>query len=211
MTAVATRTTLISPQGAGAAGGDAGTITRRRDGWWRRWRERRATRPSWEQELHAHLERVLAVLETAREQLAAGWVEGGWWSVRTESGPVLVGGLAAGLRQDPGPVEGACLVGALVRAGKLHPGARDQVGAAIDAVYDAMWERRGQAAPGQVVVSSPQVRAAHVRELTRWNDRPGRTLEEVLAVLDRAIASTLMRVVSLPGPAAVRPDVVVPS
>jgi len=31
-------------------------------------------------------------------------------------------------------------------------------------------------------------RAARVRELARWNDEPGRTREDVLALLDTAIS-----------------------
>jgi hypothetical protein len=49
---------------------------------------------------------------------------------------------------------------------------------------------------------APEVRLARVRMLTRWNDRAGRTQEEVLAVVDRAISATIMALVSAPRPPA---------
>jgi hypothetical protein len=36
--------------------------------------------------------------------------------------------------------------------------------------------------------------------LTQWNDRAGRTREEVLAVVDGAISATIMDLVSAPRP-----------
>ena len=52
---------------------------------------------------HHQLDRQLAVLEGARAELESGWVQGRWWEV-------TAGG-------HPGHVDGACLVGALIRAG----------------------------------------------------------------------------------------------
>jgi hypothetical protein len=38
--------------------------------------------------------------------------------------------------------------------------------------------------------------------LTQWNDQAGRTQEEVLTVVDRAISATIMDLVSAPRPPA---------
>jgi hypothetical protein len=38
--------------------------------------------------------------------------------------------------------------------------------------------------------------------LTRWNDAEGRTSEEVLAVLDRAISRTILSLAAIPAPQA---------
>ena len=39
---------------------------------------------------------------------------------------------------------------------------------------------------------APQVRAARMRELVRWNDDVGRTRDDVLALLDRAISRGIL-------------------
>ena len=144
------------------------------------------------------LERLLALLDAARDELTAGWVQDGWWSVpRADGRQALVSGLAAGV-SGPEPVSAVCLVGALVRAASAQ-GPDVEVGLAITAVYDALWESRGQP-PGPWVVPSPQARLAQVQVLTRWNDATGRTGEEVLAVLDRAISRTMLSLAAIPAP-----------
>jgi hypothetical protein len=201
----------------------------RRPWWRRRWL------PSFPDESadeyqRTSLEELLALLEAAREELAAGWVQDGWWSAPGDGGrPALASGLAAGVA-GPGPVSAVCLVGALVRAGsRPGPGGQDpggqgpsgqgpsgqhprgpdeqssRVSRAVDAVYDALWESRGQPAahsgPGLPPLRSPQVRLAQVQTLTRWNDAEGRTGDEVLAVLDRAISRTMLSLAAMPAPA----------
>ena len=144
----------------------------------------------------AQLNGQLAVLERARAELEAGWVQGGWWSVTSADGDHrLATGDAGG---SPAHVDGACLVGALARAGSSSP----DVGRAVDAVYDALWTSRGQPGPGGLPpVPASEVRLARVRMLTRWNDQAERTREEVLAVVDRAISATIMDLMSAPRPA----------
>jgi hypothetical protein len=143
----------------------------------------------------AQLNGQLAVLEGARAELEVGWVQGGWWSVTSAGGEQrLVTGDAGGT---PAHVDGACLVGALARAGSSS-----DVGRAVDAVYDALWASRGQPTPaGLPPVPAPEVRRARVRTLTQWNDRAGRTQEEVLALIDRAISATIMDLMAAPRPA----------
>jgi hypothetical protein len=133
---------------------------------------------------HHELTQQLAVLEGARAELEAGWVQGSWWSVTT-------GG-------DRNHVDGVCLVGALIRAGGNDENAA--TGRAVDAVYDALWASRGQPAPVRQLVPSPQVRLARVRMLTQWNDRPGRTKAEVMTVIDRTISATILTLMTTPRP-----------
>ncbi len=168
--------------------------------WWRRLLPSAAQPPPGEIQ-HAGLERLLALLGAARAKVSAGWVQGGWWSTPSGGGRQLVlTGLAAGVSA-PETVGAVCLVGALIRAGSGQ-GGDSEAGRAIDAVYDALWESRGQAAatpwPGVLMVSSPQVRQARTQVLTRWNDAPGRTRDEVLAVLDRAIARVMQDLAAIP-------------
>jgi len=170
-------------------------------GWWQRvWR--RLMPPPNAQLILDQLNRQLAVLEGARAELEVGWVQGGWWSVTSADGNQrLVAGPAAAGGGSPDHVDGSCLIGALARSGSPS-----DVGRAVDAVYDALWASRDQ--PGAVrngglpPVPAPRVRLARVRTLTQWNDQAGRTQEEVLAVVDRAISATIMDLMSAPRPPA---------
>ena len=143
--------------GAGAA---------RRPGWWRRMWQRLVPPPDAELIL-AQLNGQLAVLEGARIELEAGWVQGGWWSVSTaDGGHRLKTGDAGG---SPAHVDGSCLVGALARAGSSS-----DVGRAVDAVYDALWASRGQpstpAAAARSRARGPAGPGAHPHPV----ERPGR-------------------------------------
>jgi len=191
------KTDMVRRAGTGSAvsrevtaGADRGEA--REPGWWQRLWRRLMPPPSAELIL-AQLNGQLAVLEGARAELEAGWVQGGWWSVTSADGEQrLATGDAGG---SPAHVDGACLVGALARGGGPY------VGRAVDAVYDALWASRGQPVPaGLPPVPAPEVRQARVRTLTRWNDQAGRTREEVLAVVDRAISATIMDLMAAPRP-----------
>ena len=168
-------------------------------GWWQRVWRRLMPPPSAELIL-AQLNGQLAVLEGARAELEAGWVQGGWWSVTSADGnQQLVTGYAAAGGGSPDHVDGSCLVGALARSGSPS-----DVGRAVDAVYDALWASRDQPGAtregGLPPVPAPEVRLARVRMLTHWNVRAERTQEEVLAVVDRAISATIMDLMSAPRP-----------
>jgi hypothetical protein len=181
-------------------------VRKRRSRWRLRWPQGWRTPPG---ELeHAVLERVLALLEEARADLSAGWVQDGWWGRPAGDGrQLVVTGLAAG-PSVPGAAQAACLVGALIRAGAAQ-GGDSEAGRAIDAAYDALWESRGQPADTSgrslLRVSSPQVRQAKVQALTRWNDARGRTASDVIAILDRAIARVIQNLAASPAPAIARP------
>jgi len=168
-------------------------------GWWRRLRRRLMPPPDAELVL-AQLDRQLAVLEEARAELEAGWVQGGWWAVSSADGSLRLVTGAAAAGGTPAHVDGACLVGALVRAGG------PDAGRAVDAVYDALWASRGQPdLPGPRPVPSPDVRLARVRTLTRWNDQAHRTQAEVLGLVDQAISATVIDLMTAPRPARAEP------
>ena len=186
---------MVRPAGP-ATSHEAGEAARA-PAWWQRVWRRLMPLPSAELVLD-QLNRQLTVLEGARAELEAGWVQGGWWSVTSADGSQrLVTGDSGG---SPAHIDGSCLVGALARAGSSS-----DVGRAVDAVYDALWASRGQPGPprdgGLPPVPSPEVRLARVRTLTQWNDQAGRTREEVLAMVDRAISATIMDLMSAPRPA----------
>jgi hypothetical protein len=174
---------------------------RRKSPWWRRLLTFDGPSP---EIAHAVLERLLALLEAARGDLEAGWLQDGWHATSAPGGQqILTTGLAAGLSARQ-PASAVCLVAALIRAG-VRQGGDAETGRAIDVVHDALWESRGQSVratpgPGLFPVSSPQVRQAKVQELTRWNDARDRTGSEVIAVLDGAIARVIQDLAALPAP-----------
>ena len=153
----------------------------------------------------AQLNGQLAVLEGARTELEAGWVQGGWWAAgsgdgnqRLATGYAAAGGQPGSRRRRLAWSERWC------GPGRRLPDARSDVGRAVDAVYDALWASRGQPdalRPGGCRRSlAPDVRLARVRTLTQWNDQAGRAQDEVLAVVDRAISATIMDLMSAPRP-----------
>ena len=191
-------------------GGDA-----REPGWWRRVWRRLMPGPDAKLIL-AQLKGQLAVLEGARAELEAGWVQGNWWTVNSSDGtPRTVTGFVAAAGGSSGDGDGACLVGALAQAGSRLPDAASDVGRAVDAVYDALWASRGQPGvrlPGGLPpVPPPEVRLARVRTLTRWNDCAERTQAEILELVDRAISATIMDLVSAARPVTAGPPGAAPS
>jgi hypothetical protein len=137
--------------------------------------------------LAAHLtglEQVRAVVAGAAAVVATGWVRHGWFSCRDGRGAEhLVTARDAHLLADR-PVTGACLVGAVVQAGGgLAAVGTQPVQRALDLTWHAL-----QGDPDRPVrwCPAPAVRAQHVRELTGWNDTPGRTADEVAGLLARA-------------------------
>ena len=196
------------PHEAAAAGHSA-----REKSMWRRVWQRLMPPPDAELVLD-QLNRQLAVLEGARTELETGWVQGGWWATSSKDGGTRLATGYAAAGGHPGQVDGACLVGAIVRAGSRlsvagPDAARPDIGRAVDAVYDALWTSRGQPdarLPGKVApVPPPDVRLARVRMLTRWNDQAGRSHTEVLAMVDRAISATIMDLMSVSRPAQAEP------
>ncbi len=177
------------------------TALERKPSVWRRLLLRRG-RPVPHETPAQRQQRVLDALEGARRQLTDGWIQGAWFAVPTPSGrpralrDVEIGSVALG-----GPVSGSCLVGAAFRGVRADGGSDAEVGPVIDALYDALWEQRGGTAPLTTRAASPAVRQARVRTLTAWNDAPGRSREEIVAVVDRAISRTILGLVGAEGSA----------
>ncbi|MEV8510365.1 hypothetical protein AB0368_36810 [Actinoplanes sp. NPDC051475] len=126
-------------------------------------------------------EEAYRVLEDARAVIAQGWVQERWFVRR--------------------PTPAACLVGAVVHAAR-QGGSGDPVvsaGPALDYLWDAWQESRGLGGSGIAAWAAPrELRLARVRDLTRWNDQPGRTRDEVLGLVDLAASRAVMAAVSGP-------------
>lgn len=130
------------------------------------------------------------LLERARALVAAGWVQDAFYVVRGRSGetrPVSPFGLLLLSRSD---VVGACLVGSIAHA-SAGPDRRHRGGPSTLAV-DSLWATLTGAEPD---TTHPSARSGRVRDLARWNDEPGRTRDEVLDLLDRSIARTILTAV----------------
>jgi len=144
-------------------------------------RLRDALRPSPEDRRAARLRRVgetCEVLSDARAVVERGWVQGRWYAAGPTAG-----------------VGGACMVGAVVHAARRrHPrGADLAAGPAIDALWDAWQESCGLGGPWSFGrAAAPDVRTIRVRDLTRWNDDPRRTREDVLGLLDLAMSHAII-------------------
>jgi len=125
----------------------------------------------------AELTRIRDLAEAARQVVAAGWVQDAWY-VRPDARRV---DLAQARRMGQVPVERACLVGAILHAGGGVASADTQL---VQRTLDLTWHtlHRG---PAERVrwCPAPQIRAQHLRDLVRWNDREHRTRAEVEALL----------------------------
>jgi hypothetical protein len=101
-----------------------------------------------------------------------------------------------------GPAGQACLVAAVVRAAGGPRTVRSQlVRRTVDLVWHAL--RRDGAAPTEYC-PAPIVLQTRIRDLTRWNDHPGRTAAEVVGLLaaTRALAvAEAQRLRGVPVPA----------
>jgi hypothetical protein len=143
------------------------------------------------------LDRIRDTLEQARVVLEQqGWTSGGWFTVQQPSGQTRLATTAEAfaLRDPRRDVHGSCLVGTLVRLADdpdSAPSVPDAWGC-VDELYEALHEQLGHDSfpPGRVY--SHQQRRAHLQTLIAWNDAPGRTREQVLDMVDRAIARTIV-------------------
>lgn len=143
------------------------------------------------------LDRIRDALEQTRAALTEqGWTGGGWFAVQDPGGEVRLATLAEAfaLRDPRRDVRGACLVGTMLRLAEdpdTAPSVTDVWGC-VDELYEAMHEQAGHASfpPGRLYPHAQ--RRAHLQGLTAWNDSPGRTREQVVDLVDRAIARTLV-------------------
>jgi len=140
------------------------------------------------------------VLEDARAVIAeGGWIQDHWFARRPAPSPAPA--RSARPSDGLGDVPAACLVGAVVYAAQ-QSGSGDHLvkaGPALDYLWDAWQESRGLGGTGIAAWAAPrELRMARVRDLTRWNDQPGRTREEVLGLVDLASSRAVMAAVSGP-------------
>jgi len=126
-----------------------------------------------------------AILEQAAVVVSAGWVQNAWFSVVDGRGGVVNLTAYDVDRADREPVSGACLVGGIVHAAGGPRAVRSQL---VQRTLDLAWHvlREDERTPVRWC-PAPPVRAAHARDLTRWNDHPQRTVADVRALLERAV------------------------
>jgi hypothetical protein len=139
------------------------------------------------------------ILEGARTVIARGWIQNQWFVHRRSAARPSAEGAGG-----PDDLVAACLVGAVLQAAQQRGAREDLVraGPAVDYLWDAWQESRGLGGPGVAGRTAPRnLRLARVRDLTRWNDRPGRTQQEVLGLLDLAASRAIMAAVSEREPA----------
>ncbi len=140
--------------------------------------EVRARRTAAELTELADLQRLLT---DARAVVEHGWVQHAWFSYVDEGGRTRQASSAAAAEVAGRPLVGACLVGAVVyAAGGPHAVHAQPVQRAVDLVWHALASEEGSAV---LWCLAPDVRMARVRDLTRWNDAPGRSSAEVAGLL----------------------------
>lgn len=158
--------------------------------------------PSDREQRLRQLDRTRDLLEEARSVVrAGGWSGGGaWFTVRTPDGATRPATLAESfaLRKPGASVAGACLVGILIRLAEDPDRAPsvDDVWRAVDELHEAQHERLGHVSDPPGTAHPLPRRRQHLRALTEWNDDPGRTADDVLDVIDRAIARTIVGAVA---------------
>lgn len=168
---------VVSVLGGGAqdvATGWSGVRARRREG-------RRLTEVDRRSALRAESALLRALLVDASDLVGDGWAQRCWFVARDAcGGRVRVG--PQNLHELAGrQVVEVCLVGAVVQAGGGIAHASSQpVQRALDAIWAALYHEAVRWCP------SPAVRLTQVRDLTRWNDRGGRTADEVSGLLGLA-------------------------
>jgi hypothetical protein len=128
----------------------------------------------------AELHTMRGVLTEAAELVRHGWVQGGWFTVGTPTGEVVL--TAYDLRLvETYPVTGACLVGSIVHAAGGPQRAHSQL---VQRTLDLTWHAlRDDAEPPGVLCPAPPVRAMRLLDLTRWNDASGRAQADVVDLL----------------------------
>jgi len=137
----------------------------------------------------AELYRIDALLDEAARFVRRGWLQHGWFAYVDAKGEYRI--VTACTRRATRTVAAeqmvnACLVGALIHAAGGPSEARSQlVQRTIDLTWHTMFRRQDEPIRW---CPSPVERAGHVVDLVRWNDRPGRTPDEVAELLCRARA-----------------------
>jgi hypothetical protein len=125
-----------------------------------------------------------SVLIDARGHLAQGWVQQAWFAGRPAGRPVPTTDELVRAVAPPA----ACLVGAVVLAAGGPDAVREQL---TQRSLDLLWHTLHRPATDPVRwCPGPALRTLQVQDLTRWNDAPERSLDDVLALVDAAIDRT---------------------
>lgn len=128
----------------------------------------------------AELARIEELLVSAHAIVGEGWVQHAWFRYRDSEDRVRLATVHDLGRMAGRPVVGACLVGAEVQAGGGPHAATSQL---VARSLDLTWHTLRDAAGAVEWCPAPPVRQARVRDLTRWNDAPGREAGQVTALL----------------------------
>jgi hypothetical protein len=135
----------------------------------------------------AELHQIRTFIAAAHALVRGGWVQNGWFAHRTERDELQATTGWHAYRDNGRPVAGACLVGAIMHAGG---GLATVDGQPVQRAFDLTWHTLfGDRGRPVRYCPAPAVRAAHLRDLIRWNDDPHRTGAEVAALL-RAVEQT---------------------
>jgi hypothetical protein len=135
----------------------------------------------------AELHHVESLLADAAQVVQRGWMQNGWFAYVDATGARhIVTGCTPRMKRTLAPeqVLSTCLVGAIVHAAGGPSQARSQL---VQRTIDLTWHASFRGARERVRwCPSPVERAGHMIDLVHWNDRPGRTPQEVTALLGRA-------------------------
>jgi hypothetical protein len=132
----------------------------------------------------AELNLIRGLLEDGSALVRSGWVQHAWFVRADENGrPRFI--TAHNLHDlADAPVTGVCLVGSVVQAAGGPSTAHTQL---VQRTLDLIWHTLHRARNEPLRwASPPHIRAAHLHDLTTWNDAPGRTAAEVTTLLDAA-------------------------
>ena len=133
----------------------------------------------------AELHHIRMLLEDAVTVVSAGWLQHGWFAVADDRGRRRIVTAHNLHVATDAPVAAACLVGSIVHAGGGPSQARSQlVQRTLDLTWHALYQTQQQPVRWG---PAPAIRAAHVRDLTRWNDDDERTAGQVTELLRTAI------------------------
>jgi len=159
-------------------------------GWRARRRERRRlTERDRSAAQLAELHHIRALLAETRELVEERWLQDVWFAYLDARGRERVVTAHHVHLVGARPVTGACLVGAVLLAGGGPIAGAIGGEQPVQRALDLIWHTLHGAAPEPVRwCPAPAVRMQHVRDLTRWNDRSGRRVQQVVELLQRADA-----------------------